>query len=216
MRASKFQIDYMNLADLENIKNILDVDFDNFWNYNIFKSELLNHNSTYFCIKQNGEIIGFGSTTDAFHITSPDPTGEGATNAMKRALNDARINAKNIEYINAHGTSTHLNDSIETLAIKNLFKDELDKDINSVFVSSTKGNTGHLLGAAGGVEAIITLKALEDGIIPPTINYKVKDEECDLNIVPNEPIKKDIKIAMSNSLGFGGHNASIIMKKWEL
>ena len=163
-----------------------------------------------------GEIIGFGSTTDAFHITSPDPTGEGATNAMKRALNDARINAKDIEYINAHGTSTHLNDSIETLAIKNLFKDELDKDINSVFVSSTKGNTGHLLGAAGGVEAIITLKALEDGIIPPTINYKVKDEECDLNIVPNVPIKKDIKIAMSNSLGFGGHNASIIMKKWEL
>lgn len=163
-----------------------------------------------------GEVIGFGATTDAYHITSPCPDGEGGACAMQRALDDAKILANEVDYINAHGTSTHLNDSIETLAIKNLFKDELDKDINSVFVSSTKGNTGHLLGAAGGVEAIITLKALEDGIIPPTINYKVKDEECDLNIVPNEPIKKDIKIAMSNSLGFGGHNASIIMKKWEL
>lgn len=162
-----------------------------------------------------GEIIGFGSTTDAFHITSPDPTGEGATNAMRRAIKDAKIEPKDIEYINAHGTSTHLNDSTETLAIKNVFKKELDRDINSILVSSTKGNTGHLLGAAGGVEAIITLKALEDEIIPPTINYKVKDEECDLNIVPNEPINKKIKIAMSNSLGFGGHNASIIMKKFE-
>ena len=171
--------------------------------------EDLNH-----ALKRNakiyGEIIGFGSTTDAYHITSPEPEGNGASNAMKRAIDSANINISDIEYINAHGTSTHLNDSIETIAIKNVFGNLTDK----LLVSSTKGNTGHLLGAAGGVETIITLKALQEGIVPPTINYKVKDEECDLNIVTNKILKKNIKIAMSNSLGFGGHNASIIMKKW--
>ena len=157
------------------------------------------------------EVIGYGTTSDAYHITSPDPEGTGAARAMERAINDAGIKVEDVDYINAHGTSTHLNDSTETKAIKLVFKDK-SKDL---MISSTKGNTGHLLGAAGALEAIICAKAIKDGIIPPTINYKVKDEECDLNIVPNKPIKKDIKIAMSNSLGFGGHNASIILKKFE-
>ena len=157
------------------------------------------------------EVIGFGSTTDAYHITSPNPTGEGGADAMTRAIIDAKIKPEDVDYINAHGTSTHLNDSIETLAIKTAFGEASSK----VMVSSTKGNTGHLLGAAGAVEAIICAKSLENGLVPPTINYKEKDEECDLDIVPNEPRKQNIKIAMSNSLGFGGHNASIILKKWE-
>ena len=157
-----------------------------------------------------GEIIGYGSTTDAYHITSPCPNGEGAKNAMLRAISSAKIEPDEIQYINAHGTSTHLNDSIETLAIKSVFKEHSKK----LSVSSTKGNTGHLLGAAGSVEAIICLKAIENQIIPPTINYKEKDEECDLDIVPNEIRKSKLDIVMSNSLGFGGHNASIIFKKW--
>ncbi len=134
----------------------------------------------------------------------------GAIRAFERAIKDANISVKDIDYINAHGTSTHLNDSIETLAVKKVFGDYA----NSVMISSTKGNTGHLLGAAGAVEAIICIKAIQNSIVPPTINYKVKDEECDLDIVPNEPRKKDINIAMSNSLGFGGHNATIILKKF--
>ena len=157
------------------------------------------------------EVIGFGSTTDAYHITSPNPTGEGGADAMTRAIIDAKIQPEDIDYINAHGTSTHLNDSIETLAIKKALGDAS----KTVMVSSTKGNTGHLLGAAGAIEAIICVKSLENGLVPPTINYREKDEECDLDIIPNEPRKKNIKIAMSNSLGFGGHNASIILKKWE-
>lgn len=157
-----------------------------------------------------GEIIGYGSTTDAYHITSPCPNGEGAKNAMLRAISSAKIEPDEIQYINAHGTSTHLNDSIETLVIKSVFKEHSKK----LSVSSTKGNTGHLLGAAGSVEAIICLKAIENQIIPPTINYKEKDEECDLDIVPNEIRKSKLDIVMSNSLGFGGHNASIIFKKW--
>lgn len=157
-----------------------------------------------------GEIIGYGSTTDAYHITSPCPDGEGAKNAMLRAILNANIAPNEIQYINAHGTSTHLNDSIETLAIKSAFG-EYSKEL---MVSSTKGNTGHLLGAAGSVEAIMCLKAIENQIIPPTINYKEKDEECDLDIVPNEIRKSKLDIVMSNSLGFGGHNASIIFKKW--
>ena len=158
-----------------------------------------------------GEIIGFGSTTDAYHITSPCPDGEGGANAMIRAIENSGITAKDIDYINAHGTSTHLNDLTETLAIKKVFG-EHSKD---VLVSSTKGNTGHLLGAAGAVEAIICTKAICEQIVPPTINYKVKDEECDLNLVVNEPIKKELNIVMSNSLGFGGHNSSIVIKKWQ-
>ena len=157
------------------------------------------------------EIVGYGATSDAFHITSPEPNGDGAIRAMKRAIDSANISKEQIDYINLHGTSTHLNDVTETIAIKTLFGD----NYKNILVSSTKGNTGHMLGAAGAIEAIYTIKALEEGIIPPTINYKVVDEECDLNIVANKPINKKIKYAMSNSLGFGGHNASIVLKKWE-
>ncbi|MCI8961422.1 MAG: beta-ketoacyl-ACP synthase II [Clostridia bacterium] len=157
------------------------------------------------------ELIGFGSTTDAYHITSPNPNGEGGAKAMIRAIEDAGIRPEDIDYINAHGTSTHLNDSTETLAIKTA----LGETSKKVMVSSTKGNIGHLLGAAGGVEAVICVKAIENGIVPPTINYKEKDEECDLDIVPNEPRKEKLNIVMSNSLGFGGHNASIIIKNYK-
>ena len=129
---------------------------------------------------------------------------------MQRAIKDANISPKDIDYINAHGTSTHLNDSYETMAIKTA----LGEASKTVMVSSTKGNIGHLLGAAGGVEAIICTKAIEDKIIPPTINYQVKDEECDLDIVPNEVRNSNLNVVMSNSLGFGGHNASIIIKKY--
>lgn len=157
------------------------------------------------------EVIGFGSTTDAYHITSPCPDGECGAKAMIRAIKDADIKPEDIDYINTHGTSTHLNDMTETMAIKTALG-EASKD---VLVSSTKGNTGHLLGAAGAIEAIISVCAINNKMVPPTINYKVKDEECDLNVVPNEPVKKDINVVMSNSLGFGGHNASIIIKKYE-
>ena len=157
------------------------------------------------------EIIGYGATSDAYHITSACPNGEGGAKAMKRAIEDAKIKPEDIDYINAHGTSTHLNDSTETMAIKTALGEASKK----VMISSSKSNIGHLLGAAGAVEAIICTKAIEKGIVPPTINYIEKDEECDLDIVPNEPRKKDIKITMSNSLGFGGHNACIILKKWE-
>lgn len=157
------------------------------------------------------EVVGYGATSDAYHITSPSPDGEGAARAMKKAMEEAKTNAEDITYINAHGTSTHLNDAGETLAIK-LALGEASKN---VMVSSTKGNTGHLLGAAGGVEAVICAKAIEDNFVPPTINYKVPDEECDLDIVPNEGRNVEVKYAMSNSLGFGGHNSSIILKKYE-
>ncbi len=157
------------------------------------------------------EVVGYGATSDAYHITSPSPDGEGAARAMIRAIEDAKISPEDITYINAHGTSTHLNDAGETLAIKMALGEASKK----VMVSSTKGNTGHLLGAAGGIEAVICTKAIEDDFIPPTINYKVADEECDLDIVPNEGRKKEINYAMSNSLGFGGHNSSIILKKYK-
>ncbi len=157
------------------------------------------------------EVVGFGSTSDAYHMTSPDPTGEGAARAMTRAMEDANLKPEDIDYINAHGTSTHLNDSTETMAIKKAFGDVAKK----VRISSTKSYTGHLLGAAGALEAIICTKAINDKIIPPTINYKEKDEECDLDITPNEIVKdENLKIAMSNSLGFGGHNACLIIKEY--
>jgi len=156
------------------------------------------------------EIVGYGATSDAYHITSPAPNGEGGARAMISAIKDAKINSKDITYVNAHGTSTHLNDLYETAAIKTAFE-----DTQNLYVSSTKGHTGHLLGAAGSVEAIITVKAIKDGFVPPTINYKEKDEECDLDVVPNEPRKADLNIVMSNSLGFGGHNACIVMKKYK-
>lgn len=156
------------------------------------------------------EIIGFGATTDAYHITSPCPDGECGAKAMIRAMQYAKIEPKDVDYINAHGTSTHLNDLTETMAIKTAFGDES----KNVMVSSTKGNTGHLLGAAGGVEAVICVKAIENQLVPPTINYKEKDEECDLDIVPNEPRKANLDVVMSNSLGFGGHNGCIVFKKF--
>ena len=158
------------------------------------------------------EIVGYGATSDAYHITSPAPGGEGGARAMKIAMEEAKVNPEEITYINAHGTSTHLNDSYETQAIKTALGEEAAK---KVMVSSTKGHTGHLLGAAGGVEAIVCAKAIEEGFVPATINYKVPDEECDLDVVPNEGRKVDVKYAMSNSLGFGGHNSSILLKKYE-
>ena len=157
-----------------------------------------------------GEVIGFGATTDAYHITSPCPDGECGAKAIKRAMDDAQIKPSDVDYINAHGTSTHLNDSTETKAIKTVFGEES----NNVMVSSTKGNLGHLLGAAGAVEAIICAKAIQDQIVPPTINYKEKDEECDLDIVPNEVRNAKLNIVMSNSLGFGGHNGCVVIKKF--
>lgn len=157
------------------------------------------------------EVIGYGATSDAYHITSPDPEATGAIRAMKAAMEDAKIKPEDIDYINAHGTSTHLNDSTETVAVKGALGDASAK----VKVSSTKGNTGHLLGAAGVIEAIITTKAIENKLVPPTINYQVPDEECDLNVVPNKPIEQEINVAMSNSLGFGGHNATVVFKKFE-
>lgn len=156
------------------------------------------------------ELIGYGVSCDANHITAPLPDGSIAANALNMAIKDANIKPRDIDYINAHGTSTHLNDLTETNTIKLVFGDEA----KNVLVSSTKSNTGHLLGAAGAIEAIFCVKALNDGVIPATINYKTQDPECDLNIVPNKNIKKDLNIVMSNSLGFGGHNASIILKKW--
>ena len=157
------------------------------------------------------EVVGYGATSDAYHITSPEPNGNGGAKAMVRAIKDAKIEPEDIDYINAHGTSTHLNDSIETLAVKTA----LGEASKTVKISSTKGNTGHLLGAAGAIEAIISVKAIEDSLIPATINYKIPDEECDLNVVPNNNIKQEVNTVMSNSLGFGGHNASVIFKKYE-
>ena len=157
------------------------------------------------------EVVGYGATSDAYHITSPAPGGEGGARAMKIAMEEANVKPEEITYINAHGTSTHLNDSCETAAIKTALGEASKK----VMVSSTKGHTGHLLGAAGGVEAVVCAKSVEEGFVPATINYKVPDEECDLDIVPNEGRKVDVKYAMSNSLGFGGHNATILLKKYE-
>lgn len=157
------------------------------------------------------EVVGYGASSDAYHITSPAPGGEGGARAMVSAIEDAGIAKEDIDYINAHGTSTHLNDAFETAAIKTALGDAASK----VMVSSTKGNTGHLLGAAGAVEAITCIKAINDNFVPPTIGYKVPDEECDLDIVPNKGRNVEIKYAMSNSLGFGGHNSSVILKKYE-
>lgn len=157
-----------------------------------------------------GEIVGYGSNCDAYHITSPAPNGEGAKKAMKLAIDEAGIKPEDIGYINAHGTSTPYNDKFETLAIKNLFGEKA----YDVAVSSTKSMTGHLLGAAGAVEAIVCLKTMEEGFIPPTIGYKERDEECDLDYVPNVGKEKNVEYTLSNSLGFGGHNATLVIKKW--
>ncbi len=157
------------------------------------------------------EVIGYGSTCDAYHITAPNEEGLGAAKCMEMALKDANITPDKIDYINAHGTSTPLNDLCETKAIKKVFKDHAYK----LMVSSSKSIVGHLLGASGGVEAIITAMSLKEGFVPPTINYREKDEECDLDIVPCEGRNATIEYAISNSFGFGGHNASIVLKKYQ-
>ncbi|MGM8364389.1 beta-ketoacyl-ACP synthase II [Virgibacillus sp. W0181] len=156
------------------------------------------------------EIVGYGSTGDAYHISAPAEGGEGAARAMKQALADAQLAPEEVNYINAHGTSTDMNDRYETAAIKTVFQDHATK----LAVSSTKSMTGHLLGAAGGVEAIISAKAIDDSIIPATTNYETPDPECDLDYVPNEARKQVVQVAMSNSFGFGGHNASLVFKKY--
>lgn len=157
------------------------------------------------------EIVGYGSTGDAYHITAPAPNGEGGVRAMKEAIRDAGLSVEDIDYINAHGTSTPYNDKFETMAIKEVFGEHA----NQVAISSTKSMTGHLLGAAGGVEAIFSVLAIKDSVIPPTINLETPDEECDLDYVANEARSKEVQVALSNSLGFGGHNATIIFKKYE-
>ena len=155
------------------------------------------------------EIVGYGATGDAHHITAPAPEGEGAARAMQQALDQSGADLTEVGYINAHGTSTPYNDEFETMAAKAVFGEHA----KNLAISSTKSMTGHLLGAAGGLEAIFTVKALQEGIVPPTMNYQTPDEKCDLDYVPNEARKMDVKYAMSNSLGFGGHNASLVFKK---
>lgn len=155
------------------------------------------------------ELVGFGMSDDGYHITAPDPEGRGAIYAMQMALNDASLTPNEVDYINAHGTSTYFNDKIETLAIKAVFKDHAYK----LAVSSTKSMTGHLLGAAGGVEAVFSSMTIESSIIPPTINLENPDGDCDLSYVPNKSIEKEVNIAMSNSFGFGGANAVLVFKK---
>ena len=157
------------------------------------------------------EVIGYGMSADAYHVSAPEPEGEGAINCMKMALDYAGMAPEEVDYINAHGTSTKLNDLSENNAIKEVFGEHAYK----LAVSSTKSMTGHLLGGAGGVEAIFTALTIRRGVIPPTINYETPDPECDLDYVPNEPRKADVRTAMSNSFGFGGTNASIIMKAYE-
>ena len=156
------------------------------------------------------EIVGYGATCDAHHMTAPSPDGAGAAAAIKQAVSDAGIQPQQIGYINAHGTSTPLNDSIETTAVKSAFGEHAAK----LAVSSTKAMTGHMLGASGAVEAVITAKAVGEGYLPATINYCTPDPECDLDIVPNKGRASEFEYAMSNSLGFGGHNASIIFRKY--
>jgi 3-oxoacyl-[acyl-carrier-protein] synthase II len=155
------------------------------------------------------ELAGYAATCDAYHITSPDPEGKGLSLAMNRSLADARVAPHEVDYINAHGTSTPYNDKFETLAIKKVFGEHARK----VHISSTKSMTGHLLGAAGGIEAIISVKTIETGIIPPTINYETPDPECDLDYTPNEKKTADVRTVLSDNLGFGGQNAALVFKR---
>ncbi len=157
------------------------------------------------------EIVGYGATGDAYHITAPDPAGEGGVRAMRQAIKDSGLQPEQITYMNAHGTSTPYNDKYETMAIKEVFGDHAYK----MAISSTKGMTGHLLGAAGGVEAIFSVMAISEGVIPPTINITTPDPECDLDYVPDVARKQDVYAVLSNSLGFGGHNATLVFKKFE-
>jgi len=158
-----------------------------------------------------GEIAGFGQSADAYHMTAPVPGGGGAQLAMRDALADADVELADVQYVNAHGTSTPANDATETAALKTLFGEHA----SDLVVSSTKSMTGHTLGAAGAIEAAVCLLACERGRIPPTINYNSPDPECDLNYVPNESIDRDVKVALSNSFGFGGHNVAIVTRRWE-
>jgi 3-oxoacyl-[acyl-carrier-protein] synthase II len=157
------------------------------------------------------ELVGYGSTNDAFHISAPAENGAGAAICMQMALDNANIDPAEIDYINAHGTSTQLNDKSETAAIKTVFGEQA----YDVPVSSTKSMTGHLIGAAGAVEALFAVQVLQNDILPATINYEVPDPECDLDYIPNEARPKQVKFVMSNSFGFGGHNATIILSKFE-
>lgn len=157
------------------------------------------------------EIVGYGATGDAFHITAPATDGEGAKRAMQKALKDADLSPSDIDYINAHGTSTDLNDPYETTAIKAVF----GKHANELAISSTKSMTGHLLGAAGGVESVISVKTIDTHTIPPTINYETPDPDCDLDYVPNQSREQEVNAVVSNSLGFGGHNVSLVFKKYK-
>lgn len=155
------------------------------------------------------EVVGYGSNSDAFHISAPAPNGEGAVLCMRQALDSAGLGVDDIDYINAHGTSTPLNDASETIAIKRTFGERAYK----IPISSTKSMTGHLMGSSGALEAIFSVKALENGVIPATINYETPDEICDLDYVPNEARYADMEFVMSNSFGFGGHNATIILRR---
>jgi 3-oxoacyl-[acyl-carrier-protein] synthase II len=157
------------------------------------------------------EVAGYGSTCDAYHMTAPDPEGHGAANSMKEALGDAGMDVSEVDYINAHATSTQLGDKAETLAIKKVFGEHASK----VAISSTKSMTGHLLGASGGLEAMICVLAINSGIIPPTINYEQPDPDCDLDYVPNIARKAVVEVALSNSFGFGGHNATLVFKEYQ-
>ena len=157
------------------------------------------------------EFVGYGATCDAYHMTAPRPDGSGGAKAMAMAISDAGITPDQVDYINAHGTSTHLNDAGETAAVKTVFGDHA----RELAMSSTKSMTGHMLGAAGAVEAMFTALSLRDGYMPATIHYSVPDPECDLDVVPNEGREAELHYALSNSLGFGGHNGSILLKKWE-
>jgi 3-oxoacyl-[acyl-carrier-protein] synthase II len=158
-----------------------------------------------------GEVTGYGVTNDAYHISAPAENGAGAARCMQMALQDAKMTIQDIEYINAHGTSTQLNDKSETAAIKTVFG-EMAYDIP---ISSTKSMTGHMMGASGALEALLCVKALESGMLPPTINYEFPDPDCDLDYIPNKPREKAVTHVMSNSFGFGGHNATVILSRFD-
>ncbi len=167
----------------------------------------LKRNATIYC-----ELVGYGMTSDASHMTAPDPSGAGASRCMELALQSAHIRPSEVDYVNAHGTSTQLNDKVETLAIKKALTEPIAK---KVMVSSTKSMTGHMLGAAGAVEAIFTALTIKNGLVPPTINYEHPDPDCDLDYVPNTARQATVRVALSNSLGFGGHNVSLCFKAFE-
>ncbi|MGK3755845.1 MAG: 3-oxoacyl-[acyl-carrier-protein] synthase II, partial [Bacillariaceae sp.] len=161
------------------------------------------------------EMVGYGATCDAYHITTPAPGGRGLAAAMEMAIEESGMKKEEINYINAHGTSTAYNDKFETMAIKSVFGEQATANDGSLVISSTKGVTGHTLGAAGGIEAVIAVKSIQGGVVPPTINYETPDPDCDLDYVPNKKREMDVTAAMSTNLGFGGHNAAILFKKYE-